>query len=173
MSFNPKLFVYIFLGLNICNFDTVKLRSSPLPSSPSRMQDINVYKLELALSAFNLGDYCMLSVLILRFINFMYYTVCVIASSTIFSNISVNLKMKPQRMNNFPEVVNTAFLSTFIFCDSLDSLILIFLHWPSNPLTSSDFKFNRFRIFISIPFHVTLYLFLTCVTTFIFDSNPG
>ena len=73
-------------------------------------------------------------------------------------------------MDNFPEVVNTALLSTFIFCDSLDSLILIFLHWPSNPLT---FKFNRFRIFISIPFHVTLYLFLICVITFRFDSIPS
>ena len=102
----------------------------------------------------------------------MYYTVCVIASSTIFSDFSVNLNTKRQRMNNFPEVVNTAFLSTFIFCDSLDSLILIFLHWPSNPLTSSDFKFNRLRIFMSIPFHVTLYLFLTC-DYFIFDSIPS
>ena len=137
------------------------------------MQDINVYKFEVALSAFNLGDYCMLLVLILLFNNYMYYTVCVVASSTVFSNFSVNLNTKRKRMNNFPEVVNTAFLSTFIFCDSLDSLILIFLHWPSNPLTSSDFKFNRFRIFISIPFHVTLYLFLTCVITFILDSIPS
>ena len=140
---------------------------------PSRMQDINVYKFEVALSAINFGYYCMLSVLILLFINYMYYTVCVIASSTIFSIFSVNLITKWQRMNNFPEVGNTAFLSTFIFCDSLDSLILIFLHWPSNPLTSSDFKFNRFQIFISIPFHVTLYLFLNCVITFIFDSIPS
>ena len=107
---------------------------------------------------------------ILLFINYMYYTVCVIASSTIFLNFSVNLNTKQKRMDNFPEVVNTAFLSTFIFCDSLDSQILIFLHWPSNPLT---FKFNRFRIFISIPFHVTLYLFLICVITFIFDSIPS
>ena len=140
------------------------------PPSPSRMQDINVYKFEVALSAFNLGDYCMLSVLILLFINYMYYTVCVIASSTTFLNFSVNLNTKRQRMDNFPEVINTAFLRTFIFCDSLDSLILIFLHWPSNPLT---FKFNRFQIFISIPFHVTLYLFLICVITFIFDSIPS
>ena len=59
----------------------------------------------------------MLSVLILLFINYMYYTVCVIASSTIFLNFSVNLNTKRKRMDNFSEVVNTAFLSTFIFTD--------------------------------------------------------
>ena len=109
---------YVPVRSEVNCFDTVKLRSSPLPSSPSRMQDINVYKIEVALSAFNLGDYCMLSVLILilililLFINYMYYTVCVVASSTVFSNFSVNLNTTRKRMNNFPEVAITAFLST-------------------------------------------------------------
>ena len=111
------------------------------PSSPSLslfdMQDYLSYK-KLSVCGFTNESIFHVSIIVLVLLKYLVSILCKIIYDTTFIKFSVCLNMKCRRCNCHPFTdFNTLnLILIFLYCDNLDSFILILLHWPTKLFSS-------------------------------------
>ena len=100
---------------------------------------------------------------------YLFYLFEAITNDAIFVNFSVCLNMKNKPSVITPKFDNSLyFLSDILFCENLESVVLILLYWPSNTLSLCAFSFRTNSR--KLTFHVTFYLSLLTIFVCIVDS---